>query len=100
MDRKENHVNSDSKFLKPIKDKELPSKTPSIEYGGLRTKNVFKESHDNKPLITIITVVYNGEEYLEETINSVINQDYENVEYIVIDGGSTDKSLQIIKKKR
>lgn len=51
-----------------------------------------------KPLISIITVVYNGEKHLEETIQSVINQTYENVEYIIIDGGSTDGTLDIIKK--
>jgi len=53
---------------------------------------------NNYPLITIITVVYNGEKYLEETIKSVINQTYPNVEYIIIDGGSTDGTLDIIKK--
>ncbi|WP_432772783.1 glycosyltransferase family 2 protein [Francisella salimarina] len=52
----------------------------------------------NKPIITIITVVFNGEKYLEETINSVISQTYENIEYIVIDGGSTDGTVDIIKK--
>lgn len=51
-----------------------------------------------KPSISIITVVYNGEKYLEETIKSVINQTYENLEYIIIDGGSTDGTLDIIKK--
>ncbi len=50
------------------------------------------------PLITIITVVYNGEKYLEETIQSVTNQTYPNVEYIIIDGGSTDGTVDIIKK--
>lgn len=66
--------------------------------GGLRTKGYFKKSYKGKPLISIITVVYNGEKYLEETIQSVINQTYENVEYIIIDGGSTDGTLEIIKK--
>lgn len=66
--------------------------------GGLRTKGYFKKSYENKPLISIITVVLNGEKYLEETIQSVINQTYDNVEYIIIDGGSTDGTLDIIKK--
>lgn len=66
--------------------------------GGLRTQGYFKKSHKNKPLISIITVVFNGEEFLEETINSAINQTYDNVEYIIIDGGSTDNTLNIIRQ--
>lgn len=48
--------------------------------------------------ISVITVVYNGAEYLEDTIKSVINQSYENVEYLIIDGGSKDGTVEIIKK--
>ena len=50
------------------------------------------------PLVTIVTVVFNGEQFLEETIQSVINQTYPNIEYIVIDGGSTDGTSEIIHK--
>jgi glycosyltransferase involved in cell wall biosynthesis len=66
--------------------------------GRLRTKSVIKQSQDNKPHITIITVVYNGEKTLEKTILSIINQTYKNYEYIVIDGSSNDGTFEIMKK--
>ena len=49
-------------------------------------------------IVTVVTVTYNAEDLLEETILSVIKQTYDNIEYIVIDGASTDKTLDIIKK--
>jgi glycosyltransferase involved in cell wall biosynthesis len=76
----------------------LPKKKHRWGEGGLRTQGWFKKSFEKKPLISIITVVYNGETYLEKTIQSVINQSYDNVEYIIIDGGSTDGTVEIIKK--
>ena len=52
----------------------------------------------NSPKISVITVVYNGEKHLEATIKSIINQTYDNIEYIIIDGGSTDGTIDIINK--
>ena len=67
-------------------------------FGGLRTKGITKQSQENLPLITVVTVVRNGEKTMEKTILSVINQTYKNVEYIIVDGMSTDGTLDIIKK--
>ena len=53
-----------------------------------------------KPLISVITISLNAEKYIEQTIQSVLNQTYKNIEHIIIDGGSTDKTVQIINKYR
>lgn len=49
------------------------------------------------PLVTIITVSFNSDKYIKETINSVLNQTYKNIQYVIIDGASTDETLHIIK---
>ena len=74
------------------------SKEIRYSEGGLRVEKVNKKKIDNLPFISIITVVKNGEKYLDETINSVLNQTYKNYEYIIVDGGSKDSTINIIKE--
>jgi len=59
----------------------------SIQYAG-----------GSLPLVTIITVIFNGEKEIADTIKSIIKHPYPNIEYIIIDGNSKDKTLNIIEK--
>lgn len=52
------------------------------------------------PKISIITITYNSEKTVEETIKSVVSQNYPSLEYLIIDGGSKDKTLEIVEKYR
>ncbi len=57
-----------------------------------------RQGDPERPLITVITIVWNRKETLPQTIMSVLNQSYPNIEYIVVDGASTDGTLEVIKK--
>lgn len=55
-------------------------------------------TNEEKPLLSVITICFNDRAHLEETMQGVLTQDYPELEYIVIDGGSTDGTVDIIKK--
>lgn len=66
---------------------------------GILNKSISLNNIEKKlPCISIITVVFNGEKSLERCIKSVKSQSYKNIEYIIIDGNSTDQTVNIIKK--
>ncbi len=73
-------------------------KINNVKKGGLREKNIFKSNSNDNPLITIITVVLNNDKYLNECLDSLHVQNYSNYEHIIIDGGSTDRTIDILKK--
>ncbi|MHA6249435.1 glycosyltransferase family 2 protein [Pontibacter sp. CAU 1760] len=56
------------------------------------------KQQDKAPLISVITVVYNAADFLEATLKSVIEQEYDSFEYIIVDGGSTDGTLDIVRR--
>jgi len=69
-----------------------------VPCGGRRLINSAKANLQGLPLVTIVTVVFDSVGLIEKTIQSVIGQSYQNIEYIIIDGGSADGTIDIIKK--
>ena len=64
--------------------------------GGKRLSGVVRTNKSNSPLVSIITVVYDNQESLQRCIDSVKGQSYENIEYILIDGGSPGETINVI----
>ncbi|RST54312.1 glycosyltransferase [Variovorax sp. MHTC-1] len=76
----------------------LPANSSRLEEGGLRTRGRFKTGTASMPLVTYVTVVRNNTATLSRTIESVQNQTYPNVEHVVLDGASTDGTLDLIRQ--
>lgn len=66
--------------------------------GGFRTQGIEKHGSPGHPLVSIITIVLNGEAVIRQTIESVLRQCYDCIEYIVIDGGSADGTIAIVRE--
>ena len=82
--------------FKKLKFKTFLETNPRRIFEGGRRFTNFKSKNDG-PLISIITVVKNKSKYVQETINSIKDQKYNNIEYLVIDGVSTDGTFEILK---
>jgi glycosyltransferase involved in cell wall biosynthesis len=66
--------------------------------GGKRLNGELAEGNPEFPLVTIITAVFNGEAVLENCLQSVLSQEYPNIEHIIIDGGSTDGTISLLRQ--
>ncbi|MDQ0060615.1 glycosyltransferase family 2 protein [Paenibacillus harenae] len=76
-----------------------PDLTGSRKFeGGLRIQGKLKTSTLEMPLVTVITVVYNAGSNIQRAMNSVFQQTYANIEYIIVDGGSTDNTMEYVRQ--
>lgn len=66
--------------------------------GGTRPYAAKKQSDELYPLVSVVTIVLNGESFIRQTIDSVLDQRYDFIEYIVIDGGSQDNTVSILQE--
>jgi len=66
--------------------------------GGLRLQGMKKQGTSDTPLVSVVTIVRNGEEHIRKTIESVLQQNYAPIEYIVIDGKSEDATVSILRQ--
>lgn len=66
--------------------------------GGQRLEGIFADNTPELPLVTVVTAVYNGQPHLKECLESVLAQDYPNIEHIILDGGSSDGTIEVLRQ--
>jgi len=76
----------------------LANPDAASQCGGKRLKGVLAQGSPGQPLVTVVTAVYNGREYLAGCLDSVLAQDYPNIEHIVLDGASTDGTVALLRQ--
>ena len=87
-----------TRHLQDGEPEHLPPNPARYGEGGLRTRGQRKYAQEHQPLISVITAVFNGMPFIEQAIQSVINQAYANIEFIVVDGGSRDGTLDVLRE--
>jgi hypothetical protein len=75
----------------------ISPKQPPLS-GGTRFRGVVAENTEDHPLVTVITAVLNARPYISSCLDSVLAQDYPNVEHIVLDGGSSDGTIEVLRE--
>jgi glycosyltransferase involved in cell wall biosynthesis len=66
--------------------------------GGKRMTGILPQGSAGLPLVSVVTAVFNGRSYIQDCLESVLNQNYPNIEHIVMDGGSTDGTLEVLRQ--
>ena len=66
--------------------------------GGKRLKGIVADGSPDHPLVTVVTAIYNGQPYVAGCLESVLRQDYPNIEHIVFDGGSSDGTIPVLQQ--
>jgi glycosyltransferase involved in cell wall biosynthesis len=66
--------------------------------GGLRNKGIAINGTEQQPLVTVVTAIFNGRQYVEGCLESVLCQDYPNIEHLILDAGSTDGTIEILRR--
>jgi glycosyltransferase involved in cell wall biosynthesis len=66
--------------------------------GGKRLRGIVAKGSADKPLVTVVTSIFNGQPYVAGCLESVLRQDYPNIEHIVVDGGSSDGTVEVLRQ--